>query len=141
MSQTLHTSEKIHQAVLPQRLALESVSVDTPRVGTKQGAEAGLRRQATGMQHGRGETGNGASCPSRRNPPKTDEPVEAETGERKPTTSKPVATRVFVLDRHGKTYPRQLQHRSRSRNQPRLLYHYPAFRRMGMVKTDGKENK
>ena len=102
MSQTLHTSEKTHQGVLPQPLGLESVSAGTQRVGMKRGSKARPEGQATGMQHGRGETGNGASCPSRRNLPIADKPVEAELDGSDPVkTPKPVAGRVFVLDCHG----------------------------------------
>lgn len=53
----MYPSKKTHQGVLPQPLALESVSADTPGVGPKRGTDAALA--APGMQHGRGETGAG----------------------------------------------------------------------------------
>ena len=98
---TLHASEETHQAVLPQRPALEPVPVDNPGVGTKRGTGAGL--PATGVQHGRGETEQ-AHLPVRRHLPKADGPAEAENGGLVAPTcaaTKPVAARVFVLDRHG----------------------------------------
>ncbi|SIO90500.1 HNH endonuclease [Nocardiopsis sp. JB363] len=52
---TFRTGQKTHQAVLPQRPALESESVDTPRIGH----ETGLRhhpRVVSGADHVRGET-------------------------------------------------------------------------------------
>ncbi len=106
MSQTLHISEKTHQAVLPQRPALEPTSVDNPGVGTKQGV--GNRRatdRETGVQHGRGEIVAGNSCQPRRHLAKAGQPAEPETGGRKTPASvvaKPVTGRVFVLDRSGR---------------------------------------
>ncbi|SIO84532.1 hypothetical protein [Nocardiopsis sp. JB363] len=52
---TFRTGQKTHQAVLPQRPALEPESVDTPRIGH----ETGLRhhpRVVSGADHVRGET-------------------------------------------------------------------------------------
>ena len=100
---TLHASEETHQAVLPQRPALEPVPVDNPRVGTKRGMGAGL--PATGVQHGRGETGAGPTCPPRRHRCRKDEPGGTELGRHKPpvvTAPKPAVPRVFVLGRDGK---------------------------------------
>lgn len=104
MSQTLHIGKKTHPRMLPQFEALESVPAnDNPGVGLEQGADASLL--ATDVQHGRGETEVGDSCQPRRHPAKTGEPVESETGGRETPTVvavKPVAGRVFVLDRSGK---------------------------------------
>ncbi len=100
---TFHASEKTHQAVLPQRPALEPVPADNPGVGTKRGMDAGL--PATGVEHGRGETGDGLTYPSRRHSPKTDEPVSAKRGlaarAGEGVVPRPVAARVFVVDCHG----------------------------------------
>lgn len=97
-------SEPTHPAVLPQRLALESAVADNPGVGTKRTADSRLR-PGTGCQHGRGETGDGCTCPFRCHPSKADEPASTETGGRKaPVTRavpKPVAPRVFVLGADG----------------------------------------
>jgi len=99
-----HVSEKTHQAVLPQRPALESVEADNPGVGTKRATDAGS--PATGVEHGRGEIGGGLTCPPRRHSPKVDEPTEAKNkGLAAPAVDgavpRPVAGRVFALDRHG----------------------------------------
>ncbi len=50
---TLQARQKTHQGMLPQSLALESVSADTVGVTTKRGTDAG--KTAPGTQHGRGE--------------------------------------------------------------------------------------
>ena len=96
-------SEKTHQAVLPQRPALESASADNPGVGTKRGVDARRQRRATGGQHGRGETAKGLTYPSQRHLSKADEPAETEqalTGHL--AAPKPVVARVFVLDHDGR---------------------------------------
>src|SRR5690625_5206510 len=52
---TFRTGQQTHQAVLPQRPALESVPADTPRIGNETGH--GHRSKAVpGAEHGRGET-------------------------------------------------------------------------------------
>ena len=103
---TLRTGEKTHQAVLPQRSALEPASADNPGVGTKRGAGVRSDGRATGVQHGRGETGSGFTCPSRRHPHPAGEPAGSEPAGPAARTEavppKSVAGRVFVLDRHGK---------------------------------------
>ena len=99
---TLHTSEKTHQAVLPQRPALESASADNPGVGTKRGADARRSRRATGVQHGRGETAKRLTFSSQRHPSKADEPAETEKARKGQLAApKSVAGRVFVLDLNG----------------------------------------
>ena len=101
---TLHVSEKTNQGMLPQSLALESTSADKPGVGTKRGVEARSCDRVAGVQHGRGETGNGVTDLSQRHPvgaasATPDGPVrDAVPVDAVPTT----APRVFVLDRHGR---------------------------------------
>ena len=126
---TLHASEETHQAVLPQRPALEPVPVDNPRVGTKRGMGAGL--PATGVQHGRGETGAGPTCPPRRHRCRKDEPGGTELGRHKPpvvTAPKPAVPRVFVLGRDGKPlhpcHPAQAR-RLLASGQARVVRHTP----------------
>jgi len=54
--------------MLPQFLALESTPADKPGVGTKRGVETRSEDRVAGVQHGRGETGNGAGNLSLRHP-------------------------------------------------------------------------
>ncbi len=53
---TFLTGEKTHQAVLPQRPALELTSADKAGVAPKRGVSAATPVAATGQEHGRGET-------------------------------------------------------------------------------------
>lgn len=91
---TFRTGQKTHQAVLPQRPALESVPADTPRIGNETGH--GHRSKAVpGAEHGRGETtstspGAGGVTP---------EPSRAGEQHREVHTKQPQAY-VFVLDKH-----------------------------------------
>ena len=112
---TLHMREWTHPGMLLQSPALESASADTPGVGTKRGAEAGL--PAAGVQHEREETTGGSPAPSgvtgRRGTP------EGQEAGSDPRTT---VQKVFVLDRHGKPlmpcHParaRELLHRGRAR--------------------------
>lgn len=98
---TLHTRQKTHQAVLPQRPALESVSADNPGVGTKRGTEAGLV-PASGVQHDRGES----QTPVASGPGRHTDPAPAgegtESGCRREQSFAPIQNRVFVLDRRGR---------------------------------------
>ncbi|MEU9455734.1 RNA-guided endonuclease IscB [Streptomyces sp. NPDC048277] len=87
---TFHAGQETHQAVLPQRPALEFESADTP--GNKD--ETGLEgREAPGVGHVRGEIISGS--------PAADGVTPAREGReqgREVHTTNPV---VFVLDRHG----------------------------------------
>lgn len=86
----MYIRQKTNPGMLPQSPALESISVDNPGVGTKQGAEA---IQAPGMQHGRGEM------------PVTPKDVAGAFGRdlhRERPCSGNRAPRVFVLDKHKK---------------------------------------
>jgi len=65
---TLHVSEKTNQGMPPQFLARESTPADKPGVGTKRGVETRSEDRVAGVQHGRGETGNGAGNLSLRHP-------------------------------------------------------------------------
>ncbi|MGW2558301.1 RNA-guided endonuclease IscB [Streptomyces sp. NPDC001514] len=99
---TFPAGEKTHQAVLPQQPALESVGADTPgsRDETAHGHPATAR--GTGREHGRGETGGNSTTPRRRHA------VKAETGDGDvPAQGNTYeggtgASRVFVLDKHGR---------------------------------------
>lgn len=60
MLATFRVGEKTHQAVLPQRPALESVSVDKPGIRHETGHG---RCEASGAGHGRGEIIGGSPAP------------------------------------------------------------------------------
>ncbi len=59
---SLRIGQKTNQGMLPQSPALESTSKDKPGVGTKRDVETVALSAVAGMQHGRGETGNGITC-------------------------------------------------------------------------------
>jgi len=65
---TLHVSEKTNHGMQPQFLALESTPADKPEVGTKRGVQTRSADRVAGVNHGRGETGNGAGNLSLRHP-------------------------------------------------------------------------
>lgn len=73
----MQVGEKTHQQMLPQSAALESVSADNPRIGTKRDTDA----KAPGLQHGREGRGRKSSVT----------PVKGSSG----------VQRVFVLDKRG----------------------------------------
>jgi len=109
---TLYKIEKTNQGMLPQSPALESASADKPGVGTKRGAETAGNTTVAGIQQGRGETGNGRTCPSQRH---SDSP-EQSGGDEDRNRKKPPnisASRVFVLDKHG--HPLMPCHPARAR--------------------------
>ena len=113
----MHTSEKTHHPVLPQRPALELASADNPGVGTKRGASARHSR-ATGVQHRRGETGetrrHHPNTPPTGGAPVSDGPGGVgETGTREGPAHRETAPRVFVLDKHG--HPLMPCHPARAR--------------------------
>jgi len=106
---TLYASQKTNQGMLPQSPALESTSADKPGVGTKRGVETRPQGWVAGVQHGRGETGDGVTNPPRRNPdgvasaipdgPVRDVvPIDAVPIDAVRTT----AQGVFVGDKHGR---------------------------------------
>lgn len=102
---TLHSGEKTHQGVLPQRPALESVPADNPGVGTKRGADTASA--VTGVQHGRGEHRRGVRPPGGRHGGTAQaEPPELAGSDpgTQPETEQPTLRhlRVFVLDKHKK---------------------------------------
>jgi 5-methylcytosine-specific restriction endonuclease McrA len=92
---TLCVSQKTHPEMLPQSLALESASADNPGVGTKRGAEATSSSVAAGMQHDQGE--RRVSGRHQGNLDRGRKPMRSPQ-----QGSRPVAARVFVLDRRGK---------------------------------------
>jgi len=109
----LHASQKTHQTgMLPQSLALESVSADRkgvsrsrdrqPGVGPKRGTDAG--NTATGMQHGRGENVHRIRLRARRHTDTTLTGGSVETAGSDPGTAigppRHLHPRVFVVDRH-----------------------------------------
>ncbi|MHB1731891.1 MAG: RNA-guided endonuclease IscB [Ferrimicrobium acidiphilum] len=97
----LYVSEKTNRGMLPQSPALESASADKPGVGTKRGAETVDNTTVAGIQQGRGETGNGRACPPQRHSDSPEQSGGDEVGSRKnpPNIG---ASRVFVLDKHGR---------------------------------------
>lgn len=120
----VHTREQTHQAVLPQRPALEPAPADNPGAGTKRGAGP-VPIQDTGAHHGRGETAASAAAspgegshptPERGSDPASHEHPTAEGG----TSAVPhrAAARVLVLDRRGRplmpTTPRRARELLRS---------------------------
>jgi len=85
MPKSLRVSEKTNQGTLPQSLALESAK-----------AEATALAVATDAQQGRGETGSGSTCPPQRH-------SSSSEGEgRSHAPRHVIASRVFVLDKHGR---------------------------------------
>ena len=98
---TFRTGQKTHQAVLPQRPALEPESADTPRIGH----ETGLRHHhqvVPGADHVRGETGTAS-------PDGSGVTTRPQAGE-KPRERHPS---VFVLDKNQ--VPLQPCHPARAR--------------------------
>jgi 5-methylcytosine-specific restriction endonuclease McrA len=98
---TFHIGEKPHPSVLPQRRALESMPADNLWGEDETGHR---RREATGVEHDRGETHSPASA-SGRHP----EPPQCGDG----ASSRKAALYVFVLDRRGE--PLQPCHPARAR--------------------------
>ena len=92
---SLRIGQKTNQGMLPQSPALESTSKDKPGVGTKRDVETVALSAVAGMQHGRGETGNGITCLSKRHS------FSWENEDRSLLAPHITASRVFVLDRHG----------------------------------------
>ncbi|WSA26537.1 RRXRR domain-containing protein [Streptosporangium sp. NBC_01810] len=97
---TLNTRRQTDSGVLPQPRILESTSADTPQGRDETGRG---RRKATGVQPGRGETGQAA--PSDRRHPKGAEASEGANREVHPA--------VFVLDVHS--HPLDPCHPARAR--------------------------
>jgi len=109
---TLPVSQKTHQGMLPQSLALKSVSADRkgvsrirdrqPGVGPKRGTDAG--NTATGRQHGRGENVHRIRLRPRRHTDTTLMGGSVETAGSDPGTAigppRHLHPRVFVVDRH-----------------------------------------
>ncbi|MDQ0599578.1 5-methylcytosine-specific restriction endonuclease McrA [Streptomyces canus] len=91
---TFHAGQRTHQAVLPQQLALEFAPADTPGSRDETGREDHTDGVVPGVEHGRGETGEGVTEPDRRHPG-TSVPGEGLAAR----LSHPA---VFVLDRHGR---------------------------------------
>ncbi|MCM2428673.1 RNA-guided endonuclease IscB [Streptomyces sp. RKAG337] len=85
---TFHAGQKTHQAALPQQIALEFESADTPRIGDETGLED--RIAVPGVEHLRGETPDASPGVGRVTP----NPGVGEPGRK----AHPV---VFVLDKHG----------------------------------------
>lgn len=88
----MNVRQQTHQRVLPQPAALESVSADNPGVGTKRGIDARLDR-ASGVQHGRGETGQSPASRGRET---------SAGGNAHPATPRPATTLVPVLDKNDR---------------------------------------
>lgn len=99
----MNVRQQTHQRVLPQPAALEPASVDNPRVGTKRGVGVGFT-PASGVQHGRGETGS-----IHQGGPASRSSVSAAEQHGRGDS----ATKVFVLDKHGR--PLQPTHPARAR--------------------------
>ncbi|WP_406418977.1 RNA-guided endonuclease IscB [Streptomyces sp. NBC_00842] len=85
---TFHVGLKTHPPVLPQQLALEFESADTPRIGDETGLEH--RFAAPGVEHVRGETPDRSPAVGRVTP----NPRVGEKGRE----AHPV---VFILDKYG----------------------------------------
>jgi 5-methylcytosine-specific restriction endonuclease McrA len=100
---TFPVSEKTHQAVLPQRLALESVGADNPGGGDET-AHRLPASPGTGRKHGRGEIEQTGTRSARRHPEGASVPEGA---------NREVHPAVFVLDTHG--HPLDPCHPARAR--------------------------
>ena len=94
---TLRTGRKTHQAVLPQRPALESAPAVTPRIGNETGRGHHTGGVVPGAGHGRGETGTASPGGSGVTP----ESCGAGESGREAHTVEQVHPFVFVLDRYG----------------------------------------
>ena len=106
---TFRTGRKTHQAVLPQRPALESAPADNPRIGNETGRGHHTSSVVPGAEHGRGETGTALPGGSGVTP----EPCGAGEPGREAHTNRTVHPFVFVLDKHGT--PLQPCHPARAR--------------------------
>jgi hypothetical protein len=91
---TFRAGQQTHQAVLPQRPALESAPADTPRIGNETGRGRHTSGVVPGAEHGRGETTGGSPATGGVTP----EPSRAGEQQHEVHTAPPS---VFVLDRHG----------------------------------------
>lgn len=91
---TFRAGRKTDRAVLPQQLALEFASADTPENRDETGRERHTtqRRAASGAGHVRGETPSGAPAVGRVT---SDHPVRAQGRKAQ------IHPAVFVLDKHG----------------------------------------
>ncbi len=109
---TFLTGEKAHQAVLPQRPALELTSADKAGVAPKRGVSAATQVAATGQEHDRGETPplhlaagrhHGTGEHSGAGEPGSDAGTTAptSTGPIVSTSPRVTAPSVAVLDRDG----------------------------------------
>jgi 5-methylcytosine-specific restriction endonuclease McrA len=102
---TFSIGEKTHQAVLPQRPALELAAADNPGVGTKRAVSAAPSGVAAGREHGRGEIHAGHL--SRERHPRTGpDPVRGDAGSNASASTASPAVRIRpayvpVLDKHG----------------------------------------
>jgi len=65
---TLRVGMKTYSGMLFKYQALEFTPADKPGVGTKRGVETRSEDRVAGVQHGRGETGDGAGNLSLRHP-------------------------------------------------------------------------
>ncbi|GAB2491379.1 hypothetical protein GCM10026982_14650 [Nocardiopsis aegyptia] len=93
---TLRTGRKTHQALLPQRPALESAPADTRRISDETG-RGHHTRVVPGAEHGRGETGAVSPGGSGVTP----EPCGSGESGREAHTVEQIHPFVFVLDKHG----------------------------------------
>ncbi|WP_232832986.1 RNA-guided endonuclease IscB [Nocardiopsis sp. TNDT3] len=109
---TFHTGEKTHQAVLPQRPALESASADIPRNGNETGRGSHVRG-APGVEHVRGETTGGSPTAGGVAPVPPGAGEQAREDRPPKTTPREGHPYVFVPDRHGT--PLQPTHPARAR--------------------------
>ena len=100
---TFSIGVKIHQAVLPQRPALELTAADNPRVGTKRAVSAAPSGATTGRELGRGEI-RAVHLPHERHSVSGNGHRRSGSDPAAPSTrqvrSTPAA--VPVLDKHGK---------------------------------------
>ncbi len=96
---TLYTSEKTHQQMLPQSAALEFASAENLKGMDETGREH-RGNPVTGVQHGRGETVEDHLF-LQRHSVEQDKSCKAEDrGQTVPPSI--TASRVFVVDRHGR---------------------------------------
>ena len=96
---TLYTSEKTHQQMLPQSAALEFASAENLKGMDETGREH-RGNPVTGVQHGRGETVED-HLSLQRHSVEQDKSCKAEDrGQTVPPSI--TASRVFVVDRHGR---------------------------------------